>query len=452
MRAAAKPTDDGSPAGDFVGVPERGDPAQRLPFGLLTSMLAFFILRPWDLFPVLGAVRPMMLITSLTIAAFLLSRPVIEFWNVRPAKLLVVFLGVICFSVLFSYWKSQSFSIATDYLKQIALFILIVNLVKTHDRLRMFIAVFVAACTYHGVAAIIDFSAAGGARLTGIAEPYFGDPNDLALSLVMVLPLAWWLSSVVASRWIRLAIYCSMLAMIAGVIASQSRGGLLALIAAMAVLIGYQGREILGTLTMTLAAAVAFSVLVLPADVFERYRTITEYQKDESAVTRLAVWKAGVTMCADHPLTGIGAGAFESVYGQYYIDRKRAGNIWRAAHSSYVEIAAELGVFGLAVFLAILSSAVVLLIQSRQVLNRLARFHPVGSVDLVGPLRSLNAALLSSVGGFLVGAAFLSRGYDMIFMIILSLIAVVSRKTQSFADGISGADPVPPSQQKKYGG
>jgi probable O-glycosylation ligase (exosortase A-associated) len=311
MRAAARPTIDVT--FHAATITERGDPAQRLPFAMLLLMLALFILRPWDVIPMLASARPMMLTTSVTLAAFLLSRPVIEFWNVRLARLLVAFLGIICFSIFFSYWPSQSLSIATDYLKQIALFILIVNLIKTHDRLKAFVAVFVGSCAYHGVAAVIDFSSGSGERLTGISEPYFGDPNDLALSLVMVLPLAWWLSVVVVSRWIRLAVYGSMLAMIAGIVASQSRGGLLALISAMIVLIIYQGRQMLGTLVLMLAAAVAFTVLVMPADVFERYRTITEYQKDESAMIRLAVWNAGITMCLEHPFTGIGAGAFESV-------------------------------------------------------------------------------------------------------------------------------------------
>lgn len=429
MRAVIKPLTEPSLREDPTATLLQSDSAQRTPFVLLTIMLALFVLRPWDIIPVLGVVRPMMLITALTITAFFMSRPVVEFWEVRPAKLLIAFLAMICISVLFSYWQSQSFSIATDYMKQIALFVLIVNLVKSLDRLKIFIGVFVAACAYHGIAAVIDFSGGGGERLTGISEPYFGDPNDLALSLVMVLPLAWWLSTIVQSQWSRLALYGAMLAMIAGIVATQSRGGLLSLIAAIFILIAFQGRQMLGTLAIILTAAIAFSVVVLPSDVFERYRTITEYQKDESAMTRLAVWTAGITMCADHPLTGVGAGAFESVYGQHYIDRKGAGNIWRAAHSSYVEIAAELGVIGIILFIAILSWTVMSLLQSRRILDRLLAFVPHSTRILADELQMLDGALLSSVTGFIVGAAFLSRGYDMIFMIILSLIAVVSRCT-----------------------
>lgn len=429
MRAITKSPARSSSAEDPLATLLRGNPAQQTPFVLLTIMLALFVLRPWDIIPALGVVRPMILITALTIGAFLMSRPVVEFWDVQPAKLLVMFFIMICVSVLFSYWQSQSYSIATDYLKQIALFVLIVNLIKSLDRLKIFVGVFVATCSYHGIAAVVDFTAGSGERLTGISEPYFGDPNDLALSLVVVLPLAWWLSTVAQSQGMRFAIYGMILAMITGILASQSRGGLLALLAAFFILVSSQGRRILGPLVVVLAAAIVFAVAVLPSDVFDRYRTITEYQKDESAMTRLAIWKAGLAMCIDHPLTGVGAGTFESVYGQHYIDRKGAGNIWRAAHSSYVEIAAELGVMGIILFFAILSWAVLSLRRSRRLLNQPFKSISNSTVELTKQLWMLNGALLSSVAGFIVGAAFLSRGYDMIFMIILSLIAVVSRCT-----------------------
>jgi putative inorganic carbon (hco3(-)) transporter len=407
--------------------------SQRLPFALLATMLAFFVLRPWDIYPDLATIRPMMIITSVTVLTFLMGRPRIEFWQVRPAKLLVAFLGLISFSVLFSYWPSQSASIAVDYLKQLILFVLIVNLITSTGRLKIYIGVFVAACTWHGIAAVTDFASGDGERLVGISEPYFGDPNDLALSLVMVLPLAWWLASAVETVWARLAIYTAMLILVAGILATQSRGGLLALIAAVVVMVILQGREKRGTLLLTLMAAMAFSILFLPAESFERYLTIPQYQKDESAMTRLAVWKAGASMCVDHPLTGVGAGTFETVYGNWYIDRKGAGNIWRAAHSSYIEIAAELGVVGLVVFLAILGSALFSLRETRQLLKQLAIADPHYCAQDIRWLDRLNSSLFAAIVGFLVGAAFLSRGYDMIFMILLALIAVVLRSARIFA-------------------
>ena len=418
---------------DSLVPPEIEDSSQGRAFASLSLLLALLILRPWDVFPALATVRPLMLVTILTIGLFLSGRPRIEFLNVRPAKLLLALLFMICVSVLFSYWPSQSFAIATDYTKQIVLFVLIVNLVTTLSRLKTFIVVFVGGCTCHGALAVIDFASGGGQRMVGIAEPYFGDPNDLALSLVLVLPLAWWLGSVVQTRLARFAAYACMLVLVSGIVATQSRGGLLALLAAIAVMVFRQGRERRGTLLLTVAAATALSVVILPADVFDRYLTITKYQQDESAMIRLAVWNAGMQMFADHPLTGVGAGTFETVYGQRYIDRKSAGNIWRAAHSSYVEIAAELGLIGLIIWLAILASAFNSLFQSQRLLDLPVLENDIDRYVFVEQLLRWNSALFASVVGFLIGAAFLSRGYDMLFMIVLALIAVLLRKSMALA-------------------
>ena len=73
-------------------------------------------------------------------------------------------------------------------------------------------------------------------------------------------------------------------------------------------------------------------------------------------MTRLALWKAGARMFGDHLFTGTGAGTFVIVYGESYINRKVGDNTWRAAHNSYIQIAAELGIFGLMIWLSILAS------------------------------------------------------------------------------------------------
>jgi len=425
---------------------EVDDPRQRLPFAALLGFVALYFLRPWDHLPALAAARPMMLMTVVTVGLYLLSRPRIEFLAVRPVKLLLALLAVMCFSVVFSYWPSKSLTVATEYMKHIALFVLIVNMVTTIDRLKKLSAVMVACCALHGGFALANYASAGHDQFKGVAKGNFEDPNDLALTLVLMLPIAWWLSSVVQSSAARLAAYGSAMLLVGGVVATQSRGGLMALVAAASVMVLSQGRGRRSATLLALAAAVVIAVVVLPAEVFDRYTTIAEYQKDESAMTRLAIWKAGARMFADHPLTGVGAGTFEIVYGESYIDRKVAGNTWRVAHNSYIQVAAELGVFGLAIWVAIVAWALLSLLRSR----RLLMDDTLSSTDFrdldlkdndlkdndelrIGHLRKWNAALLASIVGFLVGAVFLSRGYDMLFMILLALVAVSSRRVEAIA-------------------
>lgn len=417
---------------DYPLSKELGDSRRRLPFLALLIFMGLFFMRPWDQFPALGAVRPLLLMTVIVVVLFLRTRPQIEFLSLSPIRLFLAMLLVMCVSVLFSYWPSQSLTAAIEYMKQIALFVLIVHLVTTLDRLKQLIMVMTACSAIHGGLAILNYASGGVERLEGVAGGYFGDPNDLALTLILVLPLSWWLSSMLVARLPRLLICGCMLLMVGGVIATQSRGGLVALLAAVAVMVVTQGRERIGALILMLTAAVAFAVVVLPSDVFDRYSTITEYQEDESAMTRLAVWKAGIRMFGDHFLTGTGADTFELVYGEQYLDRQ-FGPAWRAAHNSYLQIAAELGICGILIWLAILASAFLSLLKSRSLLAMLDH-DPSGESSLATKhLRDLSAALLASLTSFLVGAFFLSRGYDLLLMVLIALIAVLLRSVESLS-------------------
>lgn len=413
------------------------DRRQDLPFAALLLFFAMLLLRPWDHLPALASARPMLLLMVVAVVLFVRSRPQIEFFRVRPAPLLLAFFAAICFSVLFSYWTTKSLSVASDYLKQIALFVMIVNLVTTVRRLTQFLTILSVGSAFHGALAIFNYTFGefeGEDRLEGIGGAYFRDPNDLALALVLFLPFAWWLTSVLRSRLARATMFGCIAMLVGGIVATQSRGGLLALLATVAVLVLQQDRARRGLLVITFTAATVLSATIMSAGVFDRYLTITSYQHDESAVARLAVWKAGARMFADHMLTGTGAGTFEIVYGQHYIDRAAAGNIWRAAHSSYIEIAAELGIIGVTIWLSILASAFRSLSRSRELLDYVSHAGDGELTTLSGQLRQWVAALQATMVGFVVGAAFLSRGYDLLLMVVLALVAVSLRSAEELAD------------------
>jgi putative inorganic carbon (hco3(-)) transporter len=420
---SCEPTSD-----DFLLIPDPEGVSRQAPYWALLVYLTMMLTRPWDYITALAAVHPMVLFMAITIGLFLLGHPRIEFLSVRPMKLFLAYMAAICWSVVFSYWPTNSLTLAVEFLRQILMFTLVVNLISTLGRLRGIVTVVSACCAYHGAKAIYAFATGTGDRLQGFVEPYFGDPNDLALSLTLVLPLTWWLGATAKSRLGQLAAYGAILLMVGGILSSQSRGGLLALIAAAGVLFVRLEQRQRIQLMATTAVAVILAVAVLPEDTFSRYSTITEYEKDESAQIRLAIWKSGLQMFADHPLTGTGPGTFEIVYGKSYINRNVAGNTWRAAHSSYIELAAELGLGGFLIWVSMQVTAFVSLFRSHRLLKN-AEYEAEDWV-LVDQLRKWNTALLAAMTGYLIGAAFLSRGYDMLQMMVFALIAVLVRGTE----------------------
>ena len=111
---------------------------------------------------------------------------------------------------------------------------------------------------------------------------------------------------------------------------------------------------------------------------------------------RVFMWEAGVRMFHDHPFTGVGLQDLHPLYDQYRSPDsvERAGHL----HNVYVQIAASMGVVGLAAFAWLYAS---LLRTSWAGLRRLEA-HDVGSGLSAGVRLGVTAALV----GFLVAGCF----------------------------------------------
>lgn len=181
------------------------------------------------------------------------------------------------------------------------------------------------------------------------------DANYEALALVMVLPLAIFL---IRSDPIRL---CRRIALMVapllcfGVIVSQSRGGLLALVV-IAFAFWMRSRRKAATLA-GFSIAILLAVATGPSVTWQRFRQIkvsgeAETGAEVSTRTRVELWRGGIAMIKANPISGVGLDRFKTVVGTYnpklynVIDRNYI------AHNTYVQLAAEGGLPTLFLFLA----------------------------------------------------------------------------------------------------
>lgn len=115
-----------------------------------------------------------------------------------------------------------------------------------------------------------------------------------------------------------------------------------------------------------LAMLVALT-LFAPATLTDRVASIADEARpfDASAipidpdnfavVERMAHWQAGWRMFEDHPLTGVGAGNFNARYPDYFV-RETFRESQGHAHNFYIQMLAENGVVGLAIYLTLILS------------------------------------------------------------------------------------------------
>src|SRR5262249_4833186 len=223
------------------------------------------------------------------------------------------------------------------FIKTVIIFILIIGLINTRARLRSMLSLTVICGAWLAIFAIKNYATGNfvlkGERIAGIVGGIFGNPNDLALALNLLIPLAVTLALISAGSARLIYLVCALV-MTAGVIVTFSRAGFITLVALLGIVVWKLGRG--KRVSAALASMVASVVLLatLSTAYKPRLSSIFDQSKDQtgSAQQRSELLKRGIDLFVRHPIIGLGMGNFHI----YSIKEK-------VAHNAYVETAAELG-------------------------------------------------------------------------------------------------------------
>jgi hypothetical protein len=335
----------------------------------------------------------------------------------HPVHLVLAALAV----VLLASWAVHAGGpFATGYalrwLPFLVVTVVLIDVVSREVPVRAVLAATVAGAVVAAVGALLGMVVEGQTRAAGPLE----DPNDLAYFLVAALPLLIALrrrvrdgAVVPSARVVPVvgavvalpAIAAVVLA--AGAAATFSRGGALALTAAVAWLLVRRAVP----LKVLAGGVAALAVLGVAAVLFagpELDRAVREktHVAETNVDTRELRWQAAARMVADHPVLGAGPGGFREGYpaasNNAEIDEQTP-----VAHNMYLEVAAELGVPGFALFVALLAVTAVAGERVRR------------TTDDPLPIVAVQASLIAVV----VASTFLSQQY---YLPLWSLVAVVA--------------------------
>ncbi len=170
------------------------------------------------------------------------------------------------------------------------------------------------------------------------------NPNILAGYLDAALCLSLGLLIKAGNRTQRIVLAVFMLALAACLAMTYSRGACLVL-AAVFVLYGIL-RD-----WRVLAACIVVGGLIIVADPTLQHRLLSVFTTvDTSTEMRMAFWESTVAMIQDHPLLGIGWGAYWMVYPEYDFYLQGAPIKIVHAHNLYLNYMAEIGIPGAMAF------------------------------------------------------------------------------------------------------
>jgi len=282
-----------------------------------------------------------------------------------------------------------------------------------------------------------------GERLHGSISGLMGNPNDLAMNMVTFLPLAAAMALGKGRPLPRMVAAGIALLMAATILFTKSRAGMLGF-AAMAVVFVMQTRRLRPGLGVAALLVVLASTPLLPPSFWTRVSSITNAEDDETGSRQARkdlMWEGWRTFTS-HPLTGVGAGMFKNYSPPGRLEP------WRETHNVLLQIAAELGIGGLAAFIFLVVRAVWALRWTSKAFAHSEEKRPppkgaggagtnefrVPVTDAFLPderwqIRLHVAAMWASLAGWFVCAQFASVGYYWTFYYLLALIVAARELT-----------------------
>jgi O-antigen ligase len=357
------------------------------------TFLVYF--RPYELSPSLAWLsKSAFWVAAATLFVFVVTQLSLE--NRITAKIrevkLVAFLTVAgLLSVPLALDPGRAITAWVEYLKVLMIFVVIVNVIRTQKRLNLFIGLVLLAGCVLAVAAVHDYLVGNlgpkGDRIEGVVNGLFSNPNDLALHLVTMVPLA--IGMLLASRnvlW-KLLYSIGALLLTAGIVVTFSRGGFLGLLCVIGVLSWnlVRGNKVAFGI---LAFAVILTVIAFAPTA---YRNRLATTRDDSALARTDDLKRSIYLAVRHPIFGLGM----DNYVLY-------SNVSKATHNAYTQVAAELGIPAAVFYILFL-------------ITPLKRLQPLVRPILVTKRRSpatfLAIGLQASLIGYMVTSFFASVAY-----------------------------------------
>lgn len=329
-------------------------------FRALVAFTAILLLSPQIWFPFLGSLRIAFLAAGLAIGAHVLDctarrRPVTPLHTEIGILLALVTWSVV--TIPLSYWPGGSVAVLTDrYLKAIAFFWLLGTVITTMERARrlawtlVLCSIPLASTGLHNyvTGTFLSTGVAGFHRIYGYkgGSGLVGNPNDLALMLNLILPIAGALVLTAKRRGAWWLAMCAMVLSAATVIVTFSRAGFLTLVTILAMFVVVLARRRSpGAATALMAAALIVPPL-LPAGYLDRLTTITDMSADAtgSAQGRWRDMKLAIGVVAQNPIMGVGIGQ------DIVVMNEERGKGWTRVHNAYLQYAVDLGLPGLVLF------------------------------------------------------------------------------------------------------
>ena len=391
------------------------------PFVVCLIFILFSFFRLHEVFPQLDPIKIPLLtaLASYFVLAWhiILTRKVKTYWRYEHT-IFGRFFGWVVIGIVFSSHPGSAFGSFTSVYMKIGIMVLAISWLMT-EKWHFRLAHLLIICAGLAVGGVTLFNKANGIGLveeTRVTIPgtSLGDPNDL--SLVLSFPMSFAIAFAATRGTGKFKTLLGLIGFgvfISAILATQSRGGLLATVAVLGI---FGLRIIKSKLLLISIGSFGLMILVAAAGISDRKSGgASEEGVDESAMGRIHAWEAAFLMGLRNPMTGVGLSMFLDNYWDYATHSRAQGKA-HVTHSTWFQVLAESGFVGLGLFLFLIYT---MFLSIRGNLARLDKLR--GTPEYEPSMTAITVGTYAGLVGFCVSGSFLSQGFLWPIYIITSI-------------------------------
>lgn len=347
---------------------------------------------------------------------------------------ILAFLGVATFSTfVVSPYKHKSLNWFANLTTYTALYFFIVNNIKSESQIKKLVGTILIASTISGIYGILQYlnmiNFLPYESNIRVSSTYYG-ASHYAGFLIMVTPLAISRFLFSKSLWKTFTFGALSALLITNLALSFSITNLafvISMISLFLVIIYFREHKII--MKRLLAGAIGFFCLylfMLTGSPFMLY--FSSHIKLGKLVSslqlgindRVNIWKFGLPVFLDRPYAGWGLGLFSDIFSKYRPASRT--NFLNYAHSDYLQIASDMGIIGLGVYLVVIGIIVKEFISTLKQTKRERSNQGIA----IGIIVALFAAIVRS---FIDCNLFILQSLSIYFFTLIGLL-IVTKKTE----------------------
>ncbi len=337
-----------------------------------------------------------------------------------PVDLMIFGFYLICILSWWNYYKSRMFlpgGPVFTLIPPMLIYFLTAHAVDTRQKLVGGVWMVFLSLIIIGLLAGEDVGLTGQYASIGM----FDNRNDFAYAMAILAPIGF-AFLLAGSAPEKIAGLGAMILAFGQVVASGSRGGLLATLGAVYAVLLTRPRRAFVRFGMALAGIIAFGFVL---SFSPRLQTVGGYTRDGSAMGRVEVWGMCLTLFRNHRFIGHGARTWLLTPGTP-----------RDTHSSYMRVLFELGTIGLFIYLGVFFYA-------------MRASYKITQQGSSGRMRVMGLAIFGILAGQTIGSVLQTRVYYPFVFAILGLssaLLLVSSREQGQIPEPTGRADWPPDR------